>query len=86
MATPAARFTPTPPDKGSFPIDHEGKCKVPMRRYMDCLRRKEYDNNLCRELSKEYLQCRMDNNLMQQEPWQKLGFKDLLTTETGDSR
>ncbi|MGH0149733.1 UNVERIFIED_CONTAM: hypothetical protein FKN15_015848 [Acipenser sinensis] len=56
---------------------------------MKCLRENSYENSLCREQSKQYLECRMDRQLMTKEPLQKLGFKDLLdensqnSTETG---
>ncbi|KAG7188054.1 hypothetical protein KM043_013220 [Ampulex compressa] len=30
-------FKPTPPQKGSFPLDHEGYCKSVMIKYMRCL-------------------------------------------------
>ncbi|XP_022904112.1 cytochrome c oxidase assembly protein COX19 [Onthophagus taurus] len=68
-------FTPTPPDKGSFPLDHEGICKKSMLKYMICLKQNDNDNNSCREEAKTYLQCRMDNNLMAKEEWPKLGFQ-----------
>lgn len=70
------RFTPTPPDKGSFPLDHENLCKIQMVKYMSCLRNNRDDNSLCREYAKEYLQCRMDNNLMAKEEWKHLGFTE----------
>lgn len=67
-------FTPTAPEKGSFPLDHEGSCKRSMLVYMNCLRENRDDNSKCREQSKNYLQCRMDNNLMAKEEMTKLGF------------
>lgn len=70
------KFTPTAPEKGSFPLDHEGLCKRVMLKYMACLRENSDDNSLCRVESQNYLKCRMDNNLMAQENWSKLGFKD----------
>lgn len=70
------KFIPTPPEKGSFPLDHEGQCKRVMIKYMACLRANNSDNSLCREESRNYLQCRMDNNLMVKEEWNKLGFKE----------
>lgn len=70
-------FTPTPPDKGSFPLDHDGICKKLMVRYMSCLRKNNNSNTICRDEAKEYLQCRMDNNLMAKEEWSKLGFTDV---------
>ncbi|PSN44384.1 Cytochrome c oxidase assembly protein COX19 [Blattella germanica] len=70
-------FTPVPPDKGSFPLDHEGICKKLMLKYMVCLSGNNNDNSACREESKAYLECRMENHLMAKEDWSKLGFGDL---------
>ncbi|XP_072397477.1 cytochrome c oxidase assembly protein COX19 [Diabrotica undecimpunctata] len=67
-------FQPTPPEKGSFPLDHEGLCKNLMVAYMKCLYTNKNDNSACRKEAKEYLGCRMDNNLMTREDWTKLGF------------
>ena len=33
----AKQFKPTAPDKGSFPLDHDGECKVAYLKYMVCL-------------------------------------------------
>ncbi|XP_046569702.1 cytochrome c oxidase assembly protein COX19-like isoform X1 [Haliotis rubra] len=63
-----------PPDKGSFPLDHEGECKDFMFKYMQCLRINKHSNSQCRDESKDYLQCRMDRNLMTKESWEKLGY------------
>lgn len=71
------RFIPTPPDKGSFPLDHENACKLQMIKYMSCLRNNRSDNSECRIQAKDYLRCRMDNNLMAKEEWKSLGFSDL---------
>lgn len=70
------KFTPTAPEKGSFPLDHESLCKRVMLSYMSCLTKTSDDNSKCREEAKSYLQCRMDNNLMAKESWTKLGFKE----------
>jgi cytochrome c oxidase assembly protein subunit 19 len=70
------RFTPTAPDKGSFPLDHEGSCKLYMLRYMSCLTENRDDNSKCRDQAKKYLECRMENNLMAKEDWSKLGFSE----------
>jgi len=75
------KFNPVPPQKGSFPLDHEGHCKKQMIAYMRCLNINRDDNSACRELSKEYLGCRMEHNLMAKEAWEKLGFKDLIENE-----
>merc|ERR1711971_32239 len=65
-----------PPDKGSFPLDHFGECTELKAEYMKCLRDNNYDNMSCRYLSKLYLECRMDKNLMRQEPMSALGFTE----------
>lgn len=70
------KFTPTPPDKGSFPLDHENVCKRVMLYYMSCLRQHSDDNSKCRQQAQDYLRCRMDNQLMAREEWSKLGFHD----------
>lgn len=67
-------FNPIPPDKGSFPLDHESLCKQQMTSYMKCLQTNRDDNAVCRLLAKDYLQCRMENNLMAKEEWKSLGF------------
>lgn len=69
-------FIPTPPDKGSFPLDHDGVCKKEMFMYMKCLTASNNNNSACREAAKGYLECRMQNNLMTKEEWSKLGFSD----------
>jgi len=70
-------FQQSAPIKGSFPLDHDGECKKFMLRYMICLRENSNENTNCREQSKEYLDCRMKNQLMLKEDWSKLGFGDL---------
>lgn len=70
-------FTPTAPDKGSFPLDHEGICKKLMIKYMKCLHNNKNDNSACRQEAREYLECRMENNLMAREEWSKLGFSEV---------
>lgn len=67
-------FKAIPPEKGSFPLDHDGLCKNVMVKYMKCLHSNRNDNSACRSEAKEYLACRMDNNLMTKEDWPKLGF------------
>ncbi|XP_074093836.1 uncharacterized protein LOC141524083 [Cotesia typhae] len=69
-------FNPIPPEKGSFPLDHDGFCKKSMVKYMRCLSLNKNNNTTCRDAAKEYLQCRMDHNLMTREEWPKLGFHD----------
>lgn len=37
-----------------------GECKDFMKQYVKCLKENKNNNGKCRELSKAYLQCRMD--------------------------
>lgn len=67
---------PVPPDRGSFPLDHSNVCKEKMMSYMECLVKNRNDNAKCRQESKEYLACRMDNMLMAKEEWSYLGFEE----------
>nr|XP_020441774.1 cytochrome c oxidase assembly protein COX19 [Monopterus albus] len=71
-------FRPRPPDKGAFPLDHLGECKAFKEVFMKCLRDNSFDNSKCRLQSKDYLECRMDHQLMAREPLDKLGFKELM--------
>jgi len=70
-------FQPIPPEKGSFPLDHEGQCKKSAYRYMFCLSVNNGDNSKCRQQIKEYLDCRMQNDLMAKEEWEKLGLANV---------
>lgn len=45
---------------------------------MRCMIDNRDDNSACRLFSKDYLECRMQHNLMAKEDWTKLGFKDLV--------
>ncbi|KAH9827152.1 Cytochrome c oxidase assembly protein COX19 [Teratosphaeria destructans] len=52
---------PIPPERGSFPLDHDAECQPIMKQYLRCLRsQRGTPSEECRELSKAYLQCRMD--------------------------
>lgn len=76
------QFIPVPPEKGSFPLDHEGLCRNLMIKYMRCLVDNKNDSGMCRDVTKNYLQCRMDNGLMAREEWSKLGFSNEVGKET----
>ncbi|NXP30164.1 COX19 protein, partial [Leiothrix lutea] len=78
-------FTPRPPDKGAFPLDHFGECKAFKERFMECLRQSGYESAACRQSAMAYLECRMDRRvgqLMANEPLEKLGFKDLINEKS----
>ena len=67
-----------------FPLDHFGECKKAMRAYLACLRKHGDDAATCREVSKKYLECRMDRELMAKQPLEELG-SGRATTRTGDA-
>ncbi|KAJ2491875.1 Suppressor of Sensor Kinase (SLN1) [Coemansia sp. RSA 2050] len=73
---PKVTTRPTPPDRGSFPLDHEGECKHVMTRYLECLQVSKGNNKRCKPISKEYLECRMQRKLMVRDEWQNLGFHE----------
>ncbi|KAJ9473928.1 Cytochrome c oxidase assembly protein COX19 [Pseudozyma hubeiensis] len=75
-------FKVSPPERGSFPLDHEGECKTVMQEYMNCIKYNGNDNGKCRHLSRAYLQCRMDKGLMDQDNMDNLGFKDVIDPPT----
>jgi cytochrome c oxidase assembly protein subunit 19 len=79
MSAPSSRnrlFIPKAPEKGSFPLDHEGECKDIINKYLKCLKGTELDSSQCREVAKEYLGCRMDRNLMAKDDFKNLGFHE----------
>ncbi|ROT40111.1 hypothetical protein SODALDRAFT_309880 [Sodiomyces alkalinus F11] len=66
---------PTPPQRGSFPLDHDGECKHIMKTYLACMTKAQSVNDsTCRGLAKAYLACRMDSNLMAKDDFKNLGF------------
>lgn len=75
-------FSPKPPAKGSFPLDHLGECKDFAVAYEQCLERHKKVSSECRSEARLYLQCRMERGLMATEEWKKLGL-DKEKMETG---
>ncbi|XP_017668862.1 PREDICTED: cytochrome c oxidase assembly protein COX19 isoform X2 [Lepidothrix coronata] len=57
----AKSFTPRPPDKGAFPLDHFGECSAFKEQFMECLRHSGYESAACRQRAMAYLECRMDS-------------------------
>ena len=70
-------FQPKPPVQGAFPLDHENECKREMLEYMLCISREKNENTKCRAQAKEYLNCRMNKNLMDKRDLETYGYKDL---------
>lgn len=68
-------LSPTPPERGSFPLDHDGECTTQMQEYLNCIKLVKGENAPnCRLLAKKYLKCRMDNRLMDKDDWKHLGL------------
>ncbi|CAD5205578.1 unnamed protein product [Bursaphelenchus okinawaensis] len=78
MSGPFQRMppAPTPPLKGSFPLDHDSQCKSEMFEYMRCLNSQRSMGGECKPIAKLYLQCRMDKGLMESDEWSRLGFNE----------
>lgn len=74
MSRPAKSSQSAPPQKGVFPLDHHGECKLAAKNYMACLEGNNRDYFKCKELSKAYFECRMDKNLMLKEDLNEMGF------------
>ncbi|UPK98373.1 hypothetical protein LCI18_009308 [Fusarium solani-melongenae] len=74
-ALPATK--PTPPQRGSFPLDHDGECKTVMAKYLACMKKvRGVNEDECRDMAKAYLSCRMDRNLMARDEFKNLGFAE----------
>ena len=72
-----ASFKPSPPERGSFPLDHDGDCKPIIADYLRCLKHVGGQNDQkCRLMAKEYLKCRMEHNLMAPDKMKNLGFEE----------
>ncbi|KAM0481507.1 hypothetical protein ACHAPE_003473 [Trichoderma viride] len=68
---------PTPPQRGSFPLDHDGECKKAMTSYLACMKKvRGVNEDECRNLAKAYLSCRMDRNLMLRDEFKNLGYQE----------
>lgn len=73
----AQTYKPTPPERGSFPLDHDADCKHLISSYLRCLKtqsRPGTNSDECRQLAKGYLDCRMTHGLMAKDEWENLGL------------
>ncbi|EDO07225.1 Cytochrome c oxidase assembly protein COX19 domain protein [Babesia bovis T2Bo] len=75
-ASHVPRLTAIPPDRGSFPLDHEGLCKDVSERYLRCVKQLRGNAFDCRSLAAEYMKCRIENNLLVEEPLSNFGFRE----------
>lgn len=64
----------TPPERGSFPLDHQGECKALKEQFLACLKAHGNEHVNCKAISKLYLECRMDRGLMARDDLAKVGF------------
>ncbi|KAF7502116.1 Cytochrome c oxidase assembly protein cox19 [Endocarpon pusillum] len=82
----ALNIKPTPPERGSFPLDHDAECKHLISSYLRCLKKPRHSSDSgkiqagindeeCRLIAKDYLQCRMDKNLMAKDEMKNLGLE-----------
>lgn len=65
-----------PPQRGIFPLDHMAECRETMQRYLDCLQAHKDVHHQCRDLSRQYLECRMERGLMSRENLDDMGYGD----------
>ncbi|CAM9024853.1 unnamed protein product [Wickerhamomyces anomalus] len=57
--------------------DHDHECSEIMAQYLQCLKLVKGNNAPnCRLLAKQYLGCRMDNQLMERDDWKNLGLPE----------
>ncbi|KAK1443515.1 hypothetical protein BgAZ_203910 [Babesia gibsoni] len=70
------RLSVIPPDRGSFPLDHDGACKEISEKYVRCVRELKGNAMGCRHLAAQYMQCRIDNDLLSPEPLTNFGFRE----------
>jgi cytochrome c oxidase assembly protein subunit 19 len=76
MGSSWQRFsTPVAPERGAFPLDLQGECQELVQQYLACLKLNATASD-CKHISKSYLKCRMDHNLMETDDFKNLGFKD----------
>jgi cytochrome c oxidase assembly protein subunit 19 len=50
------------PERGIFPLDHDGECKNQMKVFLSCLKENDSDHFPCRELSAKYLKVEINVN------------------------
>jgi len=73
----AQTYKPAPPERGSFPLDHDAECKHLISAYLRCLKSQSnpgMNSEECRQLAKGYLDCRMQKGLMAKDEWDNLGL------------
>jgi len=82
MATPPKRMQVFAPLKGSFPIDHFKECDEYYKNYMDCIKSNSGASTKCRNETKEYMECRMNKDLMEKQELKNLGLQNIPEKKT----
>ncbi|PWA35357.1 cytochrome c oxidase 19-2 [Artemisia annua] len=77
---------PVPPEKGVFPLDHMHLCDEAKKEYISCLKTSGHKSEICRHLSKKYLECRMEKNLMAKQDMSELGFRTDANSEASKEK
>lgn len=86
LLVPELTSIETRPERGSFPLDHDAECKHLISSYLRCLKKPRHssasgkiqagiNDEECRLIAKDYLQCRMDKNLMAKDEMKNLGLE-----------
>jgi len=70
------------PLKGSFPIDHFKECDEYYKNYMDCIKSNSGASTKCRNETKEYMECRMNKDLMEKQELKNLGLQNIPEKKT----
>jgi|AntRauTorckE5430_2_1112549.scaffolds.fasta_scaffold06206_2 cytochrome c oxidase assembly protein subunit 19 len=75
-----------PPQRGIFPLDHFSECKPEKETYLTCLKDSKAQHNKCREFSRVYLECRMENELMAKENLDDMGYSEAARVKEGTAK
>jgi len=70
------------PLKGSFPIDHFKECDEYYKNYMNCIKSNSGASTKCRNETKEYMECRMNKDLMEKQELKNLGLQNIPEKKT----
>ena len=60
-------------------MDHDGICRKEAKQFIACIKaqkNKSYGEE-CKRLAAAYMQCRMDNGLMDKEPLSEIGLPEI---------
>jgi len=57
-----------------------------MTQYLECLKKNASTSTECRHLNRDYLNCRMQNGLMEKDEWKNLGLANLKVDESDEGK